>query len=68
MEKPKVPTFTIKPRAGITVKDPETLEPLKKTGESKPRNTYWLRRVSDGDCTVVEPSTKQTTIKKEAKS
>ncbi|WP_076589701.1 DUF2635 domain-containing protein [Vibrio ostreicida] len=67
MEKPTVPTFTIKPRAGITVKDPDILEPLKKTGESKPRNTYWLRRVNDGDCTV-EPSTKQTTIKKEAKS
>ncbi|WP_019275980.1 DUF2635 domain-containing protein [Vibrio coralliilyticus] len=67
MEKTKVPTFTIKPREGITVKDPETLEPLEDTGESKPRNTYWLRRVNDGDCTVVDTSTKQTTTKKDAK-
>lgn len=67
MEKPKVPTFKIKPKKGVTVKDPKTLEPLKATGESKPRNTYWLRRVNDGDCTVVDTSTEQTTTKKDAK-
>jgi hypothetical protein len=67
MEKNKVPTFTIKPKEGVTVKDPKTLEPLKTSGESKPRNTYWLRRVNDGDCTVVDTSTKQTTTKKDTK-
>ncbi|AYV21125.1 DUF2635 domain-containing protein [Vibrio mediterranei] len=67
MEKTKVPTFTIKPKEGVIVKDPKTLEPLKTSGESKPRNTYWLRRVNDGDCTVVDTSTKQTTTKKDAK-
>lgn len=67
MEKTKATKFTIKPKAGVTVKDPETLESLKTSGESKPRNTYWLRRVSDGDCTVVDTSTKQTTTKKDAK-
>ncbi|OEE30726.1 hypothetical protein A1QO_15450 [Vibrio genomosp. F10 str. ZF-129] len=67
MEKKDVVTFKIKPKEGVTVKDPKTLEPLKTTGESKPRNTYWLRRVKDGDCTVVDTSTKQTTTKKDAK-
>lgn len=56
MEKNKVPTFKIKPKQGVTVKDPKTFKPLKPEGENKPRNTYWLRRVQDGDCTIVKPT------------
>ncbi len=55
MTKPKAPTFKIKPKTGVTVKDPETLVPLKNAGEEKPRNIYWLRRVKDGDCLVIAP-------------
>lgn len=48
MEKTKVPTFFIKPaNEKLLVKDPKTREPLKATGEEKPRNTYWLRRIKD---------------------
>ncbi|NOI79237.1 DUF2635 domain-containing protein [Vibrio tubiashii] len=56
MEKTQVTTFKIKPKQGFTVKDPKTFKPLKPEGEDKPRNTYWLRRVQDGDCTVVKPT------------
>lgn len=67
MEKNKVQTFKIKPKQGVTVKDPDTLVPLKKEGEDKPRNAYWLRRVKDGDCIVIEPKTAtKRTAKKEA--
>ncbi|EDL52621.1 hypothetical protein VSAK1_13781 [Vibrio mediterranei AK1] len=67
MKKNEVPTFKIKPKQGVTVKDPETFEALKKEGEAKPRNAYWLRRVQDGDCIVLEPKTAtKRTAKKEA--
>ena len=45
--------FYIKPSGGVTVRDPETLEPLTESGESKPKNSYWLRRLNDGDIEVV---------------
>ena len=61
MDKNKVTTFKIKPKAGVTVKDPETFVPLNPKGEEKPRNIYWLRRVKDGDCIVIEP---KSTVKK----
>lgn len=40
----------IKP-ANKTVKvlDPVTRQPLKAAGETKPRTTYWMRRLKDGD-------------------
>ncbi len=47
--------FKIKPKANILVRDPVTREPLKSTGETKPRDTYWLRRLKDKD--VVEMKT-----------
>lgn len=66
MEKKKVTTFKIKPaKAGLLVKDPETRKPLKTEGEDKPRNIYWLRRVKDGDCSVIAP--KSTAKKASAK-
>lgn len=50
-------TFTIKPRdKERLVRDPKTRAPLKQRGEVKPRNTYWLRRLRDGD--VIEVTTK----------
>lgn len=42
-------TFYIKPKPGLVVRDPITLDPLPPEGAEKPRNQYWLRRVSDGD-------------------
>ena len=46
-------TMRIKPsRKDVVVRDPETRRPLAAKGEEKPKNTYWLRRLRDGD--VVE--------------
>ncbi len=42
-------TLHIKPRAGVTVRDPRSGRALARTGEHKPRITYWLRRLRDGD-------------------
>ena len=47
----------VKPKQGVMVRDPETREPLKAEGEMKPRDTYWLRRIKDGD--VIEVKTQR---------
>jgi hypothetical protein len=52
--------FFIKPVSGVTVRDPETLEPLTESGELKPKNSYWLRRLNDGDIEVAEPVKKKS--------
>jgi len=54
-------TFKVKPKKGLLVRDPETREPLKDTGEEKPRDIYWLRRVAAGD--VEEVKAKSATKK-----
>lgn len=51
----------LKPVSGLTVRDPETLQPLAEKGERKPRNTYWLRRLKDGDVTEVQAAQKKGT-------
>ncbi len=50
----------IKPVSGLTVRDPETYQPLADKGEIKPRNAYWLRRIKDGDVVLVEEKQKGT--------
>ncbi|MBE8574459.1 DUF2635 domain-containing protein [Vibrio sp. OPT18] len=40
-------TMKIKPKKGLTVRDPITRNPLAAKGEDKPQNTYWMRRVKD---------------------
>jgi hypothetical protein len=47
-------TIKIKPKKGLTVLDPTTYAPLKKSGETKPKNEYWLRRVADGDVEIIK--------------
>lgn len=44
----------IKPVQGAVVRDPETKELLAASGESKPRSSYWLRRLRDGDVEEVK--------------
>ncbi|WP_336844981.1 DUF2635 domain-containing protein [Providencia rettgeri] len=46
----------IKPVSGVTVRDPETYQPLAAEGEVKPRNAFWLRRLKDGDVVQVDES------------
>jgi len=57
----------IKPAPGRKVRDPITTHPLADKGEKKPRNTYWLRRIAEGDVIDLESAKKQPQ-KKAAKS
>ncbi|MGF1840944.1 DUF2635 domain-containing protein [Vibrio atlanticus] len=67
VDKPKVPTFKIKPATkDLIVKDPITREPLKATGEEKPRNAYWLRRLAEESVVDIDKTAKPT-AKKETK-
>ncbi|NHZ48589.1 DUF2635 domain-containing protein [Nitratidesulfovibrio liaohensis] len=51
------PTFVIRPaRPDDMVRDPETRKPLAEGGESKPRNSHWLRRLAAGDVVEVTES------------
>jgi hypothetical protein len=50
----------IKPKVkGVLVRDPITREPLKASGEMKPRNTYWLRRILDASVIEVDSKKKE---------
>ena len=60
-------TVKLKPKKGLLVRDPETREPLKAAGETKPRNTYWLRRLKEGSAVIVE-SKKSVEPQKESES
>lgn len=51
----------LKPAPGLTVRDPETLQPLAEKGERKPRTAYWLRRLRDGDVTEVQAAQRKGT-------
>lgn len=53
----------IKPRENVQVRDPLTGRALKTRGEKKPRTSYWLRRLRDGDVILVDPSTPATRAK-----
>jgi len=49
-------TFKIKPaQTSVNVRDPESRKLLKKDGEIKPRNEYWLRRIADGSVVEMKP-------------
>lgn len=37
-----------------TVKDPRTRNRLKDEGEKKPRNTFWMRRIREKGCELVD--------------
>lgn len=51
-------TFKIKPKVkGTKVLDPETMKPLNATGETKPRNEHWLRRIKDESVVEVKLNT-----------
>jgi hypothetical protein len=55
-------TFFIKPaRDNVMVRDPVTRKPLADAGELKPRNSYWHRRLRDGD--VIETADKKNMLK-----
>lgn len=47
--------FFLKPKPGVRVRDNMTKKPLAASGETKPRNSYWLRRVREQSVDVVNP-------------
>lgn len=47
----------LKPQTGLKVKDPVTGKSLADDGETKPANTYWLRRLAEGDVVDVAAET-----------
>lgn len=49
-----LPRFTVRPRAGVLVRDPYTLRPLPAEGAEVEQSPYWLRRIDDGDVEQVE--------------
>ncbi len=42
-------------KPGLIVRDPITRNPLAAEGETKPRNSHWLRRLKDGDVVETVP-------------
>lgn len=47
--------MTVYPAAGRVVPDPEAGGTLAAEGRDVPRDTYWLRRLRDGDVTTDAP-------------
>ncbi len=58
------PIFFVIPAPGLTVRDPLDNEQLPPEGALKPRNSFWLRRLTDGD--VNEGVAPTTDLKKGA--
>jgi hypothetical protein len=45
----------VRPKEGLRVIDPENRRPIPAEGADVPRNTYWTRRLRDGDVTESAP-------------
>ncbi len=54
----------VKPKEGLKVLRPDNGRALDPAGEAVPKNTFWMRRIADGD--VVEVASKAE-VKAEAK-
>lgn len=48
MKQPR--TIYVRPAPGMRVRDPHTKQVLPEEGATKPRDSYWERRVLFGDC------------------
>lgn len=46
--------FKIKPRKGVIIRDPETFGLLSEQGEIKPKTSYWLNHLKNGDVEIIE--------------
>ena len=56
--------LTLKPKPGLTVRKPDGNK-LAADGEVVPRNSFWLKRLADGDVMSVNPASKATHKKTE---
>lgn len=59
-------TFWVKPAHGLSVRDPMSLKTLPEEGAEVLNNSFWQRRIRDGDVTVVEGKTKKPAAKPKA--
>lgn len=50
------PSFRVKLAAGVLLRDPYSGRVVT-TGESVPRDTFWTRRLADGDVSELEEET-----------
>lgn len=48
-------TLHLKPASGLLVRHPDDMRELEAAGEHVPNNGYWQRRLSDGECVLVQP-------------
>ncbi|AWQ53423.1 hypothetical protein BH367_15675 [Klebsiella pneumoniae] len=55
----------VKPKDGISVRCPVRGEPLPKDGAEVPDNTFWRRRMKDGDVSQVPEKGVKNAVKKE---
>ncbi|ELN0130425.1 DUF2635 domain-containing protein [Raoultella planticola] len=55
----------VKPKDGISVRCPVRGEALPAEGAEVPDNTFWRRRLKDGDVSLVEKNGANNTAKKE---
>jgi hypothetical protein len=55
----------LKPREGLTVREPRTKKPLPEYGKAVSSSSYWRRRLKDGD---VVKTTAESIKKAEAKA
>ncbi|WP_225773325.1 DUF2635 domain-containing protein [Pseudomonas sp. Marseille-Q5115] len=55
--------ITVVPAKGRAVPDPETGELLPAEGRDVPDDTYWRRRLLDGDVVTPTPTAKEATTK-----
>lgn len=44
----------VKPAPGLKVRDPVTKQHLPESGTEVPEDSYWIRRIADGDVVVVQ--------------
>lgn len=49
----------VRPGPGLIVRDPETKAPLPAEGREVPLDTYWFRRLQDGDVVEEQPPVEQ---------
>lgn len=45
----------VRPKDGVKVRDPITMAHIPELGASVERTSYWLRRIKDGDVSIVPP-------------
>lgn len=52
----------VKPKAGLKIARPDTRTVLKDEGEEVPANTFWRRRLIDGDVLLVSEAPKEISV------